>query len=138
MVPVVKNLSANAGRRKRHGFDSWVRKIPWRRAWQYSPVFLPGEFHGWRRLVSYSPWGHKELETTEGLSMHRWPLSHHLRVLTYFRPIHYLQSPPVPLSPLFSGHTAPIRLHREGPATHKTLTQELPPREVTTVNCFAK
>ena len=33
----------------------------------YSRVFLPGEFHGWRRLVGYSPWGHKELDTTEQL-----------------------------------------------------------------------
>ena len=38
---------------------------PWRREWQLSPVFLPGEFHAQRRLVGYSPWGHKELDTTE-------------------------------------------------------------------------
>ena len=44
-----------------------VRKIPWRRAWQPTPVFLPGKSHGWRSLVSYSPWSHKELETTEQL-----------------------------------------------------------------------
>ena len=36
---------------RRHGFDPWVRKIPWRRAWQHIPVFLPGKFHGQRRLV---------------------------------------------------------------------------------------
>ena len=41
-------------RLKRHGFDSWVRKVPWRRAWQPTPVFLPGESHGQRSLVSYS------------------------------------------------------------------------------------
>jgi len=40
---------------KRHGFDPWVRKIPWRRAWQPTPVFLPGESRGQRRLVGYSP-----------------------------------------------------------------------------------
>ena len=39
-------------------------KSPWRRAWQPTPVFLPGEFHGQRSLVGYSPWGHKELDTT--------------------------------------------------------------------------
>ena len=43
----------------RAGFYPWVRKIPWRRKWQPTPVFLPGEFHGWRSLVSGSPWGHK-------------------------------------------------------------------------------
>ena len=37
------------------GFSPWVRKIPWSRAWQPSPVFLPGEFHGQRSLVGYSP-----------------------------------------------------------------------------------
>ena len=39
-------------------------KIPWRRAWQHTPVFLPGESHGQRSLGGYSPWGHKELDTT--------------------------------------------------------------------------
>ena len=49
---VVKNLPASAGD-KRHGFDPWVRKIFWRRAWQPTPVFLLGEFHGQRSLVGY-------------------------------------------------------------------------------------
>ena len=40
-------------------------KIPWRRAWQPSPIFLPGESHGQRSLAGYGPWGHKESETTE-------------------------------------------------------------------------
>ena len=44
---------------------SWVRKIPWRRKWQPTPEFWPGESHGQRSLESYSPWGHKELATTE-------------------------------------------------------------------------
>ena len=39
--------------------------LPWRRKWQHIPVFLPGEFHGQRSLVGYSPWSCKELETTE-------------------------------------------------------------------------
>ena len=42
-------------RHKRHGFDPWVRKIPWRRAWQLTPVFLLGESHGQRSLEGYSP-----------------------------------------------------------------------------------
>ena len=43
----------------RCGLDPWVRKIPWRRKWQPTPVFLPGESHGQRSLVGYSPWGPK-------------------------------------------------------------------------------
>ena len=50
----------------------------WRREWQPTPVFLLGEFHGQRRLTGYtvSPWDHKELETTEQLT-----LSHSLLLL---------------------------------------------------------
>ena len=47
---------------------SWARKIPWRRAWQPTAVFLPGESHGQRSLMGYSPWGHKESDTTERLN----------------------------------------------------------------------
>ena len=65
VVLVVKNPPANAGRHKRHKFDPWVGKIPWRRAWQTTPVFLPGESHGQRSLMGYSPWGDKESDTTE-------------------------------------------------------------------------
>ena len=39
---------------KRHGFNPWVGKIPWRRKWQPAPVFLPGELHGQRCLAGYS------------------------------------------------------------------------------------
>ena len=41
--------------RRRHRFDPWIGKIPWRRKWQPTPVFLPGESHGQRSLVGYSP-----------------------------------------------------------------------------------
>ena len=48
---------------------TWVQSLgwedPWRRAWQSTPVFLPGESHGQRSLVGYSPWGRKELDTAE-------------------------------------------------------------------------
>ena len=64
VVLVVKNLPANAGC-KRHGFDPWVGKILWRKVWQPTPVFLPGESYGQRRLVSYSPWDHKESDVNE-------------------------------------------------------------------------
>ena len=45
--------------------QSWVRKVPWRRKWHPTPVFLPGKVHGQRSLVGYSPCGRKELDTTE-------------------------------------------------------------------------
>ena len=48
-------------RHKRCGLSPWVGKIPWRRAWQPTPVFLPGEPHGQQSLVDYSPWGHKRV-----------------------------------------------------------------------------
>ena len=54
-------------RHKRLGFGPWVGKIPWRRAWQPTPVSLPGEFHGQRSLAGYSPWGRNESDTTEAL-----------------------------------------------------------------------
>ena len=54
---------------RRPGFDPWVRKIPWRRERLPTPVFMPGKSHGLRSLVGYSPWGRKELDMTEGLSL---------------------------------------------------------------------
>ena len=51
-------------------FDSCVRKIPWRRKWQPTPVFLCGKSHGQRSLVGYSPWGHKVV--------HDWTSKHEI------------------------------------------------------------
>ena len=51
---------------KRPGFNPCVGKISWRRAWQPTLVLLTGEFHGQRSLVGYSPWGHTQLDTSEG------------------------------------------------------------------------
>ena len=50
-------------------FDPWVGKISWRK-WQPTSVFLPGKSHGQRSLMGYSPWGRKELDTTEWLHFH--------------------------------------------------------------------
>ena len=50
---------------KRHRFDTWVVKIPWRKGWQPTPVFVPGESHEQGSLVGYSPWGRKELDMTD-------------------------------------------------------------------------
>ena len=56
--------------RARPAFDSWVRKILWRRKWHPTPVLLPGKSHRRRSLVGCSPWGRKELDTTERLDFH--------------------------------------------------------------------
>ena len=45
---------------RRHGFHLWVRKIPWKKKWQPTPVFLPGKFHGQRTLAGYSLQGQRE------------------------------------------------------------------------------
>ena len=55
---------------ERPRFYPWIRKILWRREWQPTPVFLPGESHGQRSLSGYSPWGCKESDTTEQLTFH--------------------------------------------------------------------
>ena len=49
---------------RRLGFNPWVRKTPWRRKWQPTPVFLPGKSHGQRSLAGYSAWCHKESDMT--------------------------------------------------------------------------
>jgi len=54
--------------RRRHRFDPWVGKIPWRRKWQPTPVFLLGKSYAQRSLEGYSPRGCKESETTEQLN----------------------------------------------------------------------
>ena len=61
-----KEPACQRRRHKRCGFESWVRKIPWRRTWQPPPASLPGEPHGQRSLVGYSPWGCTESDMTEG------------------------------------------------------------------------
>ena len=64
---MIKNLPAM----QETQVQSQVRKIPWTRAWQPTPVFFPGEFHGLRSLRSYSPWGHKDSDMTEQLLWER-------------------------------------------------------------------
>jgi len=60
-----KELDCQCRGHKGCGFDPWVGKIPWRRAWQPTPVFLPAESQGQSSLAGYSPWGRKESDTTE-------------------------------------------------------------------------
>ena len=60
----------SACQRRKHAFDPWVGKIPWRWKWQPTPVFLPGKFHGYRSLVGYSSLGCKESTTSEYMNKH--------------------------------------------------------------------
>ena len=57
--------SLNGVKCRRPGLDPWVGKISWRREWQPTPVFLPGESLGQKSLEGCSPWGCKEADTTE-------------------------------------------------------------------------
>ena len=66
----------SACQRMRPGFSPWVGKIPWRRKWQPTPVFLPGKFCGQRGLVGYSLWGRKESDTTEHTHMYTHTHTH--------------------------------------------------------------
>ena len=56
-----------------HRFNPWLGKIPWRRKWKLTPVFLPEKYRGQRSLVGYSPWGRKESDTTD---WHSWATEH--------------------------------------------------------------
>ena len=77
---VTKNPAA-VQESRRHGFDPWVRKIPWRRAWQPTPVFLSAESREQRRLKVYGPWGGKVSGITEvNLAWHRtWVYSEDMK-----------------------------------------------------------
>ena len=61
---MVKNLQW-----RRPEFDPWVGRIHWRREWLHALVLLPGEFHGQRSLMGYSPWGHKKSAMVERLTL---------------------------------------------------------------------
>ena len=58
-----KESTCQGRRLKRRRFETQVEKIHWRRRWQPTPILLPRKLHGWRSLVGYSPWGHKESDT---------------------------------------------------------------------------
>ena len=66
-------------------FDPWVRKIPWKRKWQHTPVFLPGESHEQRILVGYRPQFRKESDTTEHTVHMRTKL---ISVQAVWEPVH--------------------------------------------------
>ena len=54
---------------RRPRFEPWIGKVPWRREWQPTPVFLPRVFHGQRSWAGYSPWGPKQSDRTEQLTL---------------------------------------------------------------------
>ena len=60
-----KEPACQLRRHRKHGFSPWVGKVPWRRTWQPTPVFLPGESQGQRSLAGCSPRGHTEPDMTE-------------------------------------------------------------------------
>ena len=64
-----KEFICQCRRHKRSGIDPWVRKIPWKRAWQPTPEFLPGESHGQSILAGYRLWSTKKLDMTEWQSI---------------------------------------------------------------------
>ena len=76
-----KESACQCRRCKRHEFNPWIGKVLWRRKWQPTPVFLPGKSHGQRSLVGYSPWCHKESDTTE--HAHRTDYVLLLRIAVY-------------------------------------------------------
>ena len=83
-------------------FDPWVRKIPWRRKWQLTPVFLPEKSHGQRSLAGYSLEGHRvrhDWVTKHKLSTKLWGLVQHHQKLTgsYSNKQYFLYSPPTGL-----------------------------------------
>ena len=85
---MIKNLPAVQETR----IQSLGQEDPWRREWQLTPVFLPGESHGQRSLAGYSPWSSTESDTTEQLTL-RFVIAFHPRNKHFL--ISWLQSPPV-------------------------------------------
>ena len=64
-----------------HRFSLWVRKIPWRRKWQLTPVSLPGKSHGQKSLEGYSPWGHKRVGHNLATKQHTQKATRRLSVM---------------------------------------------------------
>ena len=79
-----KESACQCRKHKRCMFNPWVRKIPWSRTWQPTPVFLPGKFHGQRSLVGFSPGVHNESDMTD--CMHTCARAHthtHIHIQSY-------------------------------------------------------
>jgi len=119
---------------RRPRFSPWVRKIPWRRPWQPTPVFLLGEFHGQRNLVGCSPWGHKKLDMTEQLTLFQYKRSTNVQVssvtkscLTFCNPVD-CSTPGFPIHHQLP-EVAQTHVHRAGDAiqpSHHLSSPSLP------------
>ena len=81
---------------RRHRFNPWIKKIPWRRKWKPTPVFLPGKSHGQKSLVGYSPWGCKRI--IHDLATKQTDL-HIIQALSYR--IFQLETPDILLCPVW-------------------------------------
>ena len=71
-----KESTCQCSRHRRLGFHPWVGKIPWRRKWQSSPVFLPEKSHGLGSLAGYNPWSRKESDR-----LREWVHTHEFKIL---------------------------------------------------------
>ena len=80
---MARNLPARAGDTEETRFNPWVRKIPWRRKGLPTPVSLPGEFHGQRSLMGYSPQGYRESDTTDCAHTHTHTHTHTYSLVYY-------------------------------------------------------
>ena len=118
-----KESACQCGRHRRHGFDPWVGKIPWRRKWQPTPVFLPGQSHEQRSLVGYSPWGHKKIS-------HNWACTQQL--LNMFWQVTQLENYYCPESflLLLCSHSPPPALSSCHPVTWLSLSIVFPCQNV--------
>ena len=101
VAQMVKNLPCNVG--EPGSIPGWGRS--WRRKWQTTPVFLPGKSRGQRSLAGYSPWGHREADTTEQLNSIVDPAMLTCKIIkaSHFSCIAYFA--------LAKSHTQPIHLN---------------------------
>ena len=95
-LPWWLNGKESACQCRRHRFNPWVRKIPWRRKWQPTLVFFPGESHGQRTLVGYTPWGHQRVrhdlatkQPQQNLSLNEFYHNLFLRLLSFTHLWHF-------------------------------------------------
>ena len=71
MAQKVKNMPTIQETCRKHGFNPWVEKMPWRRKWQSTPIFLPVKSHGEKSLVGHRPKGSKESDMTVDGQRHK-------------------------------------------------------------------
>ena len=110
---------------RRPRFDPWVRKIPWRREWLPTPVFLPGELHGQRSLAVYSPWGRKESDMTERLTLSHSDIQFSHSIMSDSLWPHGLQHTRLPCPPPTPG--AYSNLHRFSQWCYPTISSSVIP-----------